>query len=448
MTDSRVNDSTPNFAKTNSQGALSQASELDHDSVKSSLSAVFPHTHDYAPPHAALPVHKATASANDASAASCDADIVVTTPEISLKDVTSKDTASSTDMDVTTTSDLASAQLDLPQMSALPDVSVVDQELYIPIAQNFAELVAAMVHPAKDQVIPVQTIKGLSARTPAVLSSESSDQGIVYEWDFWRPHEQYLTDTLLPEREAVSLQIQRYRHRLLASCGLVAKVLAQYELLQMSAVTLYAFSASVGNEVHYRYQPDVHPRRFQSPCLQQNLYYPTYALHSSAVTDRMDELEPLLDSYFDAQILPTELEFSGVGDVVGVGRFENPFSFSYEVFESYERIRIQTRSTAWMTCDLTGMPQMALYSANGWRLERAMTDLVFFLGQQGYALEQNRRGIEEDLYDTPSVCHRATRYADWDGDYLVNRSSLEPVGDELLNVVDLFHLNVAYAAPL
>jgi len=364
------------------------------------------------------------------------------------KDTLNKDAASEMDLDIAAKSEQASAQLDLPQIDALSEGSAAAQELYVPIAQNFAELVASMVHPVKDSCITVQTIKGLSARTPAVLSSESSDQGIVYEWDFWRPHEQYLTDTLLPESDTVPEQIQRYRHRLLASCGLVAQVLAQYELLQMSAVTLYAFSASVGNEVHYRYQPDVHPRRFQSPCLQQNLYYPTYALNRGTVLDRMDELAALLGGYFDRDVLPTELEFSGVGDVVGVGRFENPFSFSYEVFESYERIRIQTRSTAWMTCDLTGVPQMALYSANGWRLERAMTDLVFFLGQQGFQLEQNRRGIDEDLYDTPSVCHRATRYADWDGDYLVNRSSLEPVCDELLNVVDLFHLNVAYAAPL
>lgn|GEM_PF-5535908 len=448
MTDSRVNDSTPNFAKTNSQGALSQASERDHDSVKSPLSAVYSNTHEYASLHATSSIHKSSVPANDASTATCDADIVVTSPECMPKDTLNKDAASEMDLDIAAKSEQASAQLDLPQIDALSEGSAAAQELYVPIAQNFAELVASMVHPVKDSCITVQTIKGLSARTPAVLSSESSDQGIVYEWDFWRPHEQYLTDTLLPESDTVPEQIQRYRHRLLASCGLVAQVLAQYELLQMSAVTLYAFSASVGNEVHYRYQPDVHPRRFQSPCLQQNLYYPTYALNRGTVLDRMDELAALLGGYFDRDVLPTELEFSGVGDVVGVGRFENPFSFSYEVFESYERIRIQTRSTAWMTCDLTGVPQMALYSANGWRLERAMTDLVFFLGQQGFQLEQNRRGIDEDLYDTPSVCHRATRYADWDGDYLVNRSSLEPVCDELLNVVDLFHLNVAYAAPL
>jgi len=227
------------------------------------------------------------------------------------------------------------------------------------------------------------------------------------------------------------------------SCGLVAAVLAHYDLLHVSEVTFYAFSAMVEGEVQYRYQPQNHPMQYQPAHQQQSLYYPAFEIPD------VEALSSLLHAYFDEQVLPTELEFAGQGDIVGVGRFENPFSFTYEVFESFERIRLQTRSTAWLTCDLNAMPQMALYAANGWRLENAMTDLVFFLGQQGFQLEQNQR--EKTAFNDDyalNLASNATRYADWDGDYLVNRSTLEPESDQLLDVVNLFGLNVDYAEPV
>jgi len=402
MTDSRVDDSTPCDAKTTSLGAPSQTTESD-EIITKSPNLYFnshdsdPHAVDQNPAQIAL----STAPLNNES---------------------------------------ATTQLDLPVVAMehlVVDIDSVghpiDPPLFSSPHKTISQLAASMALTPKTAVDTSSS--SLNVHTPAVLSSSSSDQGVVYEWDFWRPHAQYLSDTLaLPVTH-----VPRYRQSLLDSCGVVATVLAHYDLLHISDVTLYAFSAQVADDVQYRFQPEHHPMQCPSQPLQQNLYYPTYEIAGMA------ELEPLLAQYFQDQVLPTELEFAGVGDIVGVGRFENPFSFSYEVFESFERIRIQTRSTAWLTCDLEAMPQMALYSANGWRLEQAMTDLVYFLGMQGFQLEQNQREKIAFSQDAVDVAGNATRYAEWDGDYLLNRSTLEPAGDQLLNVVKLFNLRVEYA---
>jgi len=398
MTDSRVDDSTPCDAKITPLGALSQPTESDQHHTESTN--LYLNSPDQAP---RLVNHHPPQ----------------TSPSLHSEPLTT------------------ATQLDFPVLGAdlSPALSASNSEPSTP-HKTLAQLAASMALTAK--TVADTSSSSLNPTTPAVLSYGSSDQGVVYEWDFWRPHAQYLSDTL----ELPVTHVPRYQQSLLDSCGVVAAVLAHYDLLHISDVTLYAFSAMVADEVQYRFQPEQHPEQSPSQPFQQNLYYPTYEISGMAA------LESLLAQYFQQQILPTELEFSGVGEIVGVGRFDNPFSFSYEVFESFERIRIQTRSTAWLTCDLRALPQLALYSANGWRLEQAMTDLVYFLGQQGFQLEQNQREKIAFSQNAVNAEGNATRYAEWDGDYLLNRSTLEPAGDQLLDVVSLFNLHVEYAQPI
>ena len=398
MTDSRVDDSTPCDAKTTSLGALSQTTESDQYSTESTN--LYLNSPDQAP---RLVNHHP----------------LQTSPSLHSEPLPT------------------ATQLDFPVLDADPSpvLSASNSEPSTP-HKTLAQLAASMALTTK--TVADTSSSSLNPTTPVVLSYGSSDQGVVYEWDFWRPHAQYLSDTL----ELPVTHVPRYQQSLLDSCGVVAAVLAHYDLLHISDVTLYAFSAMVADEVQYRFQPEQHPEQSPSQPFQQNLYYPTYEISGMAA------LESLLAQYFQQQILPTELEFAGVGEIVGVGRFDNPFSFSYEVFESFERIRIQTRSTAWLTCDLRAMPQLALYSANGWRLEQAMTDLVYFLGQQGFQLEQNQREKIAFSQNAVNAEGNATRYAEWDGDYLLNRSTLEPAGDQLLDVVSLFNLHVEYAQPI
>jgi hypothetical protein len=401
MTDSRVDDSTPCDTKLTPSGALSQPIEFD-DIVQNIVNP--------------------SLNSTDSTLK-----VVVLTPALHTSP-TLIDVQTQFDLPVLPSVALSPADHDAI-ISPIPLIGQISSQT----AQSISQLAAQLARTSKSNSLELST--SLNARTPAVLNPCSSDQGIVYEWDFWRPHAQYLSDTL----ERPDALIPRYQQSLLDSCGLVGAVLAHYDLLHVSEVTLYAFSALVDDEVQYRYQPEQHPQQSPSQPLQQNLYYPSYEIEG------LNPLAPLLAEYFSAQILPTELEFAGQGDIIGVGRFDNPFSFSYEVFESFERIRIQTRSTAWLTCDLNAMPQMALYAANGWRLEQAMTDLVYFLGQQGFGLEQNQRekiAFSQALLDMQAT---ATRYAEWDGDYLLNRSTLEPAGDQLLDVVKLFNLQVDYA---
>jgi hypothetical protein len=414
MTDSRVDDSTPLGAKTDTTGAISQKTDFIDDLINGHDKNDYEkNSHQHlsegsSPPHlqntqVSLPIDTVQPQTTHST--------LQISPEAQVK--------------------TSSTALIVPEQIPLP-VPEVYPSTHLTISELAASLTTYPVARKK------QT-NNLSAKTPAVLTTASTDQGIVYEWDFWRPHSQYLSDILAsPERH-----IPHYRRSLMESCGLVAAVLAHYDLLHVSEVTFYAFSAMVEGEVQYRYQPQNHPVQYQPAHQQQSLYYPAFEIPD------VDALSSLLHAYFDEQVLPTELEFAGQGEIVGVGRFENPFSFTYEVFESFERIRLQTRSTAWLTCDLNAMPQMALYTANGWRLEQAMTDLVFFLGQQGFQLEQNQR--EKTAFNDDyalNLASNATRYADWDGDYLVNRSTLEPESDQLLDVVNLFGLNVDYAVPV
>ncbi|AXI03593.1 hypothetical protein [Aquirhabdus parva] len=409
MTDSRVDDSTPLGTKTDTTGAPSQKTDFIDDLISG---------HDIQMHHSANEGHSPP-----------HLDAQVSLPIDTIQPQTSQH-----------------ALQVLPNTSALtahPLPLIVPEQIPLPVPPVYSsthltisELAASLTtYPLARR----HQSNTLHAKTPAVLTTASTDQGIVYEWDFWRPHSQYLSDVLSePEHH-----IPHYRRSLMESCGLVAAVLAHYDLLHVSEVTFYAFSAMVEGEVQYRYQPQNHPMQYQPAHQQQSLYYPAFEIPD------VEALSSLLHAYFDEQVLPTELEFAGQGDIVGVGRFENPFSFTYEVFESFERIRLQTRSTAWLTCDLNAMPQMALYAANGWRLENAMTDLVFFLGQQGFQLEQNQR--EKTAFNDDyalNLASNATRYADWDGDYLVNRSTLEPESDQLLDVVNLFGLNVDYAEPV